>query len=192
MCRARDPRAEPQNYLAHPPAGACVFDAIDIVVRGLILTTIAPPPKPAIFFNGRFVAARYDEGCYEKNILKHFLVCKGLSNDDVGVARGIVFQEIRPGAGCKTGDFVKEKLEGLELRATRRNCQTISLGRSKPKHAPQPRGSFSRPRILPLSDRSCSSTDRRVVAQHFFRNVLFYQHVSVCFPFLRTNHLDYP
>ena len=42
-----------------------------------------------------------------------FLVCKGLSNDDVGVARGTIFQEIRPGAGFKTGDFVKEKLGGL-------------------------------------------------------------------------------
>ena len=38
----------------------------------------------------------------------HFRVCKGLSNDDVGVARGTVFQEIRPGAGFKTGNFVKE------------------------------------------------------------------------------------
>ena len=37
-----------------------------------------------------------------------FLVYGGLSNDDVGVARGTLFQEIRPGAGFKTGDFVKE------------------------------------------------------------------------------------
>ena len=37
-----------------------------------------------------------------------------ISNDDVGVAtRGIVFQEIRPRAGFKTGDFIKEKLGGL-------------------------------------------------------------------------------
>ena len=35
-----------------------------------------------------------------------------LWNDGVGVARGTVFQEIRPGAGFKTGDFVKEKLGG--------------------------------------------------------------------------------
>ena len=40
-------------------------------------------------------------------------VCKGLSNDGVGgVARGTVFQEIRPEAGFKTGDSVKEKLGG--------------------------------------------------------------------------------
>ena len=31
----------------------------------------------------------------------------------VGVARGTVFEEIRPGAGFKTGDFVKEKLREL-------------------------------------------------------------------------------
>ena len=46
----------------------------------------------------------------------HFHVCKGLlvllSNDDVGVARGTVLQEVRPGAGFKTGDFVQEKLGG--------------------------------------------------------------------------------
>ena len=37
---------------------------------------------------------------------------KGLSNDDVGGTRGTAFQEIRPGAGFETGDFVKEKLGG--------------------------------------------------------------------------------
>ena len=42
-----------------------------------------------------------------------YLVCGGLSNDDVRVVRGAVFQEIRPGAGFQTGDFVKEKLGGL-------------------------------------------------------------------------------
>ena len=43
------------------------------------------------------------------------LVAKeGPSSDDLGVgARGTVFQEIRPGAGVKTGDFVKEKLGRL-------------------------------------------------------------------------------
>ena len=59
------------------------------------------------------MAARHEEGCNEKSILKLFRVCKGLSNDDVGAARGAVFQEIRPGAGFRTGDFVNEKLWGL-------------------------------------------------------------------------------
>ena len=37
---------------------------------------------------------------------------KGLSIDDFGVSRDTVFQEIRPGAGFETADFVKEKLGG--------------------------------------------------------------------------------
>ena len=43
----------------------------------------------------------------------YFLGCKGLLDDGVGVAKGTVFQKIRPGAGFKTGDFVEEKLGGL-------------------------------------------------------------------------------
>ena len=61
--------------------------------------------------NERFVAARHKEVCIEKSLFVHVFVCKGLSNDDIGVARGTVFQEIGPGAlpaGFKTGDFVKE------------------------------------------------------------------------------------
>ena len=45
-----------------------------------------------------------EEGCSHEEKYPHFLVCKGLlliSNDGVGVARGTVFQEIRPGAGFK-------------------------------------------------------------------------------------------
>ena len=34
-------------------------------------------------------------------------------NYDVGVARGTIFQEIRPGADFKTGEFVQENLGGL-------------------------------------------------------------------------------
>ena len=48
-----------------------------------------------------------------KIITYHFLVCKGRPNDDVGGGRGTVFQEIRLGAGFKTGDFVEELLGGL-------------------------------------------------------------------------------
>ena len=32
---------------------------------------------------------------------------------DVRLVRGTVFHDLRPGAGFKTGDFVKEKLGGL-------------------------------------------------------------------------------
>ena len=47
----------------------------------------------------------------KKQNFVHF-VCKGLLNDDLGVAKGIVFQEIRPGAGFKTGDCVEKKSFG--------------------------------------------------------------------------------
>ena len=73
----------------------------------------ARPPKPAFFLNERFVAARHKEGCYKKNASVHFLVCKGLSNGDIGVTRGAVIKDIRPGAGVNTGDFVEEKLREL-------------------------------------------------------------------------------
>ena len=60
------------------------------------------------------MAARHEEGCYEQHaILINFLVCKALSNDYAGGARGTVIQEIRPGSGFKTGDVVKEKLRVL-------------------------------------------------------------------------------
>ena len=49
----------------------------------------------------------------EKEVSIHFLVCKGLSIDDVGVSRHTIVQEIRRGAGFETDDFVKEKLGGL-------------------------------------------------------------------------------
>ena len=45
-----------------------------------------------------------------------FSGCEGLSNDDIEVARGNVFQEmIRPGAGFKTGDFVKRRIGGATV-----------------------------------------------------------------------------
>ena len=50
---------------------------------------------------------------YAKNTFKYFLDCNGLSNNDVEVARGTVFRNIRPGAVSKTGDFVRETLEWL-------------------------------------------------------------------------------
>ena len=40
-------------------------------------------------------------------------VHNGLSDDDVGVARGTVFEENWPGASFNIGDFVKEKFGGL-------------------------------------------------------------------------------
>ena len=43
----------------------------------------------------------------------YFLVCKGPSNDGVGEAKGTEFQKTRRRFGFKSGDVVKEKLEGL-------------------------------------------------------------------------------
>ena len=60
------------------------------------------------------MAARHEEGCFEYNIYIVHVFClqQGLSNDSVGVERGTVFQEIRPGAGFKTGVFVLRKASG--------------------------------------------------------------------------------
>lgn len=43
----------------------------------------------------------------------YLLVCNGLLKDGVGVSRGTVFQNIRPGAVSITGYFVGETLGGL-------------------------------------------------------------------------------
>ena len=107
---------------------------------GTIHTTdsaIYPPPPPQrsqrFSLSTVFMAARHER----KDAIKiypraYFLVCERLvvvlSNDHVGVARGgIVFKEIRPGAGFKTGDFVQEKLRGLPTvgRRTTHTCLAI-------------------------------------------------------------------
>ena len=69
------------------------------------------------------MAARRKEGytIIEKNVSKYFVVCKGLTIDDVGVSRDTVFQEIRPGAGFETADLsLKETLGGLYRRTASR------------------------------------------------------------------------
>ena len=82
-------------------------------------STIASPPKPAIFSNEGIIHGCSAQGRIllskkKVSIIICFLVVgKGLPIDDVGVSRTIAFQEIRPGAGFKTGDFVKGKLGGL-------------------------------------------------------------------------------
>ena len=46
----------------------------------------------------------------------YIFTCKDRSNDDVGVSRDAVFQEVRPGeVGFETGDFVEEKLGGATI-----------------------------------------------------------------------------
>ena len=74
-------------------------------------STIAPPPKKEnrdFFFNERF------HGCSTQGRMllkekyphtKYFLVCKGLTIDDLGVSRDTEFQEIRPGAWFRNRRF---------------------------------------------------------------------------------------
>ena len=48
----------------------------------------------------------------EENIFKYSLGCKGLLNDDIEVARGTVFREIRPGVGFKPAISFKRSWGG--------------------------------------------------------------------------------
>ena len=51
-----------------------------------------------------------------KTISSHILLfAKGVSNDDVGMARGIAFQKRRPEAGFKTSNFVQRKVGGATV-----------------------------------------------------------------------------
>ena len=92
-------------------------------------STIAPPQNQRYSLtNVSWPApARHKEGYIWNQSIQCFLVCKGLSIDNVGVSRNTafreirqgtgfetgVFREIRQGAGFETGDFVIEKLGGL-------------------------------------------------------------------------------
>ena len=87
-----------------------------------------------MFFNERFMASPHDKIFHEQNIFTYFLVCERLSNDDFGVARGAIFQEIWPGAGFKTGDFVKEKLGGGYHRTTQEWKKVAAI--DMPSYAP--------------------------------------------------------
>ena len=87
-----------------------------IIVQDSTDTTISShslPPDKAIFFSKRVVAARYEEGCYEKDIYHALMFAKDYRPMTSGWQGAPKFQEIRPWAGFKTDDFVKEKLGGL-------------------------------------------------------------------------------
>ena len=88
-------------------------------------STIPPPKKSVVCVHERFVTVRHDEVCYKENISKIFLVCKGLSHHDVRVARCTLFQDVRPGAGLKTGDLVKHKLEATVKRLEGWRCISV-------------------------------------------------------------------
>ena len=61
------------------------------------------------------MTARPEEGCHEIIVCVHVLYCEGLSNNGVGVTRGAVLQEIRPGAGFKNRRFGSRKVGGATV-----------------------------------------------------------------------------
>ena len=58
------------------------------------------------------MAARQEEGRYETQVFACVLVCKGISNGDVGVAKGTVFEDMRPGVGFKPAISFKKSWGG--------------------------------------------------------------------------------
>ena len=94
--------------------------------RGHVLpttdSTIAPLPQIQRFSLTRVPWVLDTRKVALKDSFICFLVWnKGISNDSVGVARGTTVvkdQEIRPGAGFKTADLVKEKLGGPTVSTT--------------------------------------------------------------------------
>ena len=65
-------------------------------------------------FTSKLATVVYDRvGTRKVNTSAYHPCTNGGGNDGVGVAKGTVFQETRPGACFKTGDSVKEKLGGL-------------------------------------------------------------------------------
>ena len=57
-------------------------------------STIAPPPKPAIFFNEKvswLLDTRKGTIIIAKKVSTYFLVCKGLTIGDIGVSRDTLF-----------------------------------------------------------------------------------------------------
>ena len=86
-----------------------------IVGKKKIMTdsTIAPPSNQrcSLTNDSWLLGTRTDTT--ENGVSTYIFVRKGQSIDDVRVSRDTVFQEIRPGVGFETSDFVKEKLGGL-------------------------------------------------------------------------------
>ena len=91
-----------------PPWVVCVFSGVFLSSR----VTGACPVTTDLIMR---VNVRTTTTTIENNrISMHFLVCKGLSIDDVGVSRDTpYFRRYGRELVSKTGDFVKEKLGGL-------------------------------------------------------------------------------
>ena len=85
-----------------------------------------PPPKTDGFLSRKFHGCPTPGRILLKKTHIPLSSCvqrNTVPNDDVGVSRGTVFQEIRPGAGFEIGDFVNEKLGGY-----RRTTQEMLAG----------------------------------------------------------------
>ena len=52
----------------------------------------------------------------KKSSSQNVFFAKGLLNDDGRAGRGTVFQEVRPGADLKTGDFVEKSWGGYRSK----------------------------------------------------------------------------
>ena len=76
-------------------------------------STVAPPPNQRFSLTNVSWLLGGTKSANKKKVSTYFLLCKGLSNKDVGVARGTVSQEVRPGAGFRAANFVNEKLGRL-------------------------------------------------------------------------------
>ena len=83
-------------------------------------STIVPPSKPEIFLNEHFVAARYEEGRYEKYVSSQISLFAKCYRPTTSGWRSAIDRRRPGGKGrripsgliSKTGDFVEEKLGG--------------------------------------------------------------------------------
>ena len=83
------------------------------------------------------MAAGHEGGCHEKKKTSYtFFLAKDYRKMTSGWQRkGTVFQEIRPGVGIKTGDFVQEKL--VVATVERLTCKRIVLGPTNNDNEPK-------------------------------------------------------
>ena len=94
------------------------FSELFVAYLGETDSTIAPPQSQRSSLTNVSWLLGTRKATIEKKGSVYFLVCKGLSIDDIGVSTDTVVRDIRPGAGFEAGDFVIEKSGGYR-RTTR-------------------------------------------------------------------------
>ena len=82
-------------------------------------STIAPPRNQRVSLTNVSWLLDTGKDDMKSTIATYFLVGKGLSKDDVGGARGIVFQEIGPGELVSKPEILFKKCWGGYRRTTR-------------------------------------------------------------------------